>query len=276
VCGDIVRYYLSAENTKGEVTTDPLNAPDVFFSTLSAAAIVDVFGDTFESDLGWSISNTEGVTTGFWERVVPSAGGDRGDPTNDADGSGMCFVSDNTVNNDIDNGSVTLTSPTMDAGHPGASVAYWRWFTTSNVASGDALIVQVSDDDGASWVNLETYASGAETWIRKEWRIDDIEGITPTTQFRIRFTAGDIGSASVVEAGIDGVEMTYLDCGDATPCPADVDSSGAVDVDDLVAVILAWGNCPKPPAACGADTDDSGAVDVDDLVAVILAWGDCS
>jgi hypothetical protein len=54
-------------------------------------------------------------------------------------------------------------------------------------------------------------------------------------------------------------------------CLADVDNSGGVDVDDLVAIILAWGPC----AACPADVDDSGTVDVDDLVAVILAWGDC-
>jgi subtilisin-like proprotein convertase family protein len=56
------------------------------------------------------------------------------------------------------------------------------------------------------------------------------------------------------------------------PCPEDIDNSGAVDVDDLVAVILGWGPCGK---SCPADIDDSGAVDVDDLVAVILAWGPC-
>jgi hypothetical protein len=60
-------------------------------------------------------------------------------------------------------------------------------------------------------------------------------------------------------------------CG-AEPCPADTDGSGAVDVDDLVAVILAWGPCVE----CPADIDDSGTVDVDDLVAVILGWGPCS
>jgi hypothetical protein len=58
-------------------------------------------------------------------------------------------------------------------------------------------------------------------------------------------------------------------------CTADTNDSGAVDVDDLIAVILAWGDCPKPPTACDADVDDSGAVDVDDLVAVILNWGSC-
>jgi hypothetical protein len=54
------------------------------------------------------------------------------------------------------------------------------------------------------------------------------------------------------------------------PCPADVDGSGAVDVADLVAVILAWGSADP-----GADVNDDGLVDVADLVAVILAWGAC-
>jgi hypothetical protein len=59
------------------------------------------------------------------------------------------------------------------------------------------------------------------------------------------------------------------------PCMPDVNGNGAVDVDDLIAVVLAWGTCPAPPAACPADVNASGAVDVDDLIAVILAWGAC-
>jgi hypothetical protein len=58
-------------------------------------------------------------------------------------------------------------------------------------------------------------------------------------------------------------------------CPADVNNSGAVDVDDLIAVILAWGPCPSPPTPCPADVNASGSVDVDDLIAVILDWGPC-
>ncbi len=57
------------------------------------------------------------------------------------------------------------------------------------------------------------------------------------------------------------------------PGPADVDGDGAVDVDDLIAVILAWGDCWGGPPVCPADIDGSGRVDVDDLVAVILNWG---
>jgi spore coat protein A len=62
------------------------------------------------------------------------------------------------------------------------------------------------------------------------------------------------------------------------PCPADIAPAGnvndSVDVDDLIAVILAWG-CTTPPSPCPADIDQSGAVDVDDLIAVILNWGPC-
>jgi hypothetical protein len=58
-------------------------------------------------------------------------------------------------------------------------------------------------------------------------------------------------------------------------CPADVNNSGAVDSDDLVAVILAWGICPVPPGPCPADANNSGTVDSDDLVLVILNWGAC-
>jgi hypothetical protein len=60
-------------------------------------------------------------------------------------------------------------------------------------------------------------------------------------------------------------------------CPtcnaADITGDCAVNVDDLVAVILAWGACPAPPATCPADLDNDGAVEVDDLVLVILNWG---
>jgi hypothetical protein len=55
-------------------------------------------------------------------------------------------------------------------------------------------------------------------------------------------------------------------------CETDINIDFAVDVDDLIAVILGWGPCGK---SCPADTDNNGAVDVDDLVAVILNWGPC-
>jgi hypothetical protein len=53
-------------------------------------------------------------------------------------------------------------------------------------------------------------------------------------------------------------------------CTGDVDGSGSVNVDDMVAVILAWGTAD--PAA---DVTQDGVVNVDDLVEVFVRWGAC-
>ena len=53
-------------------------------------------------------------------------------------------------------------------------------------------------------------------------------------------------------------------------CEGDTNDDGVVDVEDLVAVILAWGT-----ADANADVDGNGIVDVVDLTTVILAWGNC-
>jgi len=58
------------------------------------------------------------------------------------------------------------------------------------------------------------------------------------------------------------------------PCPADVDASGAVDLDDLLGVLAAFGACPFN-APCPADTDADEAVDLDDLLTVLSSWGPC-
>lgn len=61
-------------------------------------------------------------------------------------------------------------------------------------------------------------------------------------------------------------ELEICGNGDVAPL-ADVTVDGAVDVADLVAVIVAWGT-PDP----AADVDGDGLVGVADLVAVVLAW----
>ena len=57
------------------------------------------------------------------------------------------------------------------------------------------------------------------------------------------------------------------------PKTGDVNCDGVVDVLDLVALILVWGECPAPPVTCPADIDGNGVVDVSDLVLVIVNWG---
>jgi hypothetical protein len=71
---------------------------------------------------------------------------------------------------------------------------------------------------------------------------------------------------------IQGVQVWRID--PPARCVADIapeGGNGAVDVDDLILVILSWGQTDVP-----ADINGSGVVDVDDLIAVILNWGPCA
>src|SRR5262249_13380997 len=83
------------------------------------------------------------------------------------------------------------------------------------------------------------------------------------TLYRIR-----IGSPH----GETGGGTMTISCTAAPPCPADVNHSGAGNIDDLLAVINAWGACAPP---CPPDINGNGVVDIDDLLAVINAWGPC-
>jgi hypothetical protein len=67
----------------------------------------------------------------------------------------------------------------------------------------------------------------------------------------------------------DSVLLTYS----GASVYGDVTGDGLVNVDDLIAVIIAWGPCPPAPAACPADITLDGQVNVDDLIAVIMSWG---
>ncbi len=58
---------------------------------------------------------------------------------------------------------------------------------------------------------------------------------------------------------------------DSESCVGDVDGTGVVDVDDMLAVLNSWGPC----IGCSADFDSNGEVEVNDMLAILGAWGDC-
>lgn len=63
-----------------------------------------------------------------------------------------------------------------------------------------------------------------------------------------------------------------------TACPADIaGNDGAVNVDDLLAVIANWGSCSPscPLAPCAGDIDGNCVVDHADLITIISNWGEC-
>jgi hypothetical protein len=100
---------------------------------------------------------------------------------------------------------------------------------------------------------------------------DNFCGSSP--QVTINVTAGTLYRIRVGGAnGATGTGTLAISCVPSAPlCPADVNHSGAVNIDDLLGVINAWGPC----AGCAADITNNGVVNIDDLLGVINAWGAC-
>ena len=85
---------------------------------------------------------------------------------------------------------------------------------TGSAPAADILEVEISNDGGESWTNLETVGPGGREvsggWIFKSFRLEDL--IQRTSQMQIRFIAADLGDGSIVEAGIDRVKLTLMNC----------------------------------------------------------------
>jgi hypothetical protein len=143
--------------------------------------------------------------------------------------------------------------------------------------------MRLLDIDGDDDLDLaETHFSNGQTHIYSNsngslpatpsWTYD-----APNVSNALAF--GDINGDDILDlaVGYSGEVSIRVFYGRPTSdCLPDINNSGEVDVDDLIAVILAWGPCAAPPATCDADVNASGEVDVDDLIAVILAWGPCA
>jgi hypothetical protein len=55
----------------------------------------------------------------------------------------------------------------------------------------------------------------------------------------------------------------------------DLTCDSCVDVDDLLTLIVSWGDCAGDDPVCRPDIDNDDDVDVDDRIAVILGWTGC-
>ena len=281
-CDEAVGYYFSAETTTGDVFYWPggqtsVPSPSTRFSGIGATGEIIAFEDDFQTDTGWTVSG--GAVDGQWGRGVP-IDCDRADPPSDADGSGFCFLTDNSsannCNSDVDDGQTILTSPALDASAPGSVISYSRWFdnTFGNAPNEDTMFVQVSGDGGLSWVGLEVVGPVAEAdggWYQKQFLVSSY--VANSTNFRIRFIAQDTGEGSVVEAAVDGVRLLATECIDDGPaCPGDVDGNETVDFNDLVSLLSAWDSACS---GCPEDVDGSGTVGFDDLIGLLSAFGPC-
>jgi hypothetical protein len=245
-CGSQLDWYVSFDLMNGGTHSSPNSAPADTYESIALEGVGEqtVAADDLESNSGWTggVSGDD-ASTGVWTRVDPIGTAIQTEDDHTVAGT-QCWITGqgsnggSTGENDVDGGSTTLLSPAYDlSGLFDPSVSYWRWYNNGDSGdpspNADVFVIDISNDGGGSWTNVESVGpSGAETnggWIQHSLRVSDF--VTPTSQVQLRFVASDLGSGSYVEAAIDDIEITDVDCvggpgisfcsgdGSGTACP---------------------------------------------------------
>ncbi len=219
--GSRIQYWITASDVLGNGSADPLGAPWPNYSFMVAPVTV-VTDDEMESAGSWQVNlqGTDTATTGDWEHGDPigtTQDGNQLQPEFDhtaAPGVNCWFTGQHVPGessgySDIDGGATSITSPVYDVSGLGAvEVSYWRWYT-NNLGSnpgGGTWLVQVSNDGGSSWSNVESTTASNNAWQQVSFVLND--HYADPSQMRLRFSASDDGSGSLVEAALDDLTIS--------------------------------------------------------------------
>lgn len=280
-CPTDVHFYVSALAVNGRSVSLPENAPSDYYGALAAFNATIVAEDNFETDTGWTVENGPGLRSGQWQRGIPAGTGGRGDPTQDYDGSGRCWLTQNSQGDtDVDGGYTRLKSPAIDLSGGDAIIEYARWYSNSRGINPhqDIFVVSISNDDGATWTTVETVGPVAEAdggWRRHLFGVSSF--VTPTATVRIRFEASDALPEATVEAAVDGFKVLSFDCSD-TDNDGDLNCDGNINNFDIDAFVLAQTDATAYAATypncniMNADINDDGLVnnfDIDPFIALL-------
>ena len=269
-CNSTIEYYFQIATTDGDTSSFPLAGSSSPLSALAQEFSV-AFEDDMETNTGWTVgSDTDTATTGVWNRMNPES--TAAQPEDDHTPTGTdCWVTDGLAgtslgNRDIDGGATTLTSPMLDAIIAGdeAEIVYYRWYSNNQggAANEDSMLVEISNDNGNSWEELETVTENANEWVEKRFRIADT--FVATDQMRIRFIASDHFSGSIVEAGVDDLRIESVGC---SANPADINGDGVLNFFDVSAFLSAFGNLEPV-----ADFNNDGVWNFFDVSAFLAAF----
>jgi hypothetical protein len=285
-CGDAVRFYVSAQLSTGTTYTSPATAPTATHPLSVETATSTLYANDMEGSVtDWTAQSLNGLTTGGWQRAVPvgaTSGTYATAPAADASSSGtQAWITQNgtsgatATTSDVDTGTARLVSPVFDlSGASGAMLSYARWYFCSDAAPAgatpaevDPLVVEVSNDGGATWVVVESVTAypTPNAWVRTSVQLGSILP-SLTAQVQVRFSVSDTPDNSITEAGIDDFSLMVTTC--VNPCTGDFDDNGVVNGADLGFLLSGWGTA-------NGDLNGDGVVNGADLGAILAVWGPC-
>ncbi|USN98938.1 MAG: matrixin family metalloprotease [Phycisphaeraceae bacterium] len=258
-CGDTPEYYLSVVGSfVGEVDLPVAGASAPF--AFDVGELTTSFSDNFETSTGWNTA-VHTASAGWWERGVPVAS--TGAPPSDYDGSGQCYVTGNSADEDVDFGLVMLISPAVDL-DAGGRFSYAYWYSNGGGAfdASDYFHVDMSTDGGILWTTMRTYTTDSGGWQTDTIDVDAATGVVGT---RFRFVVNDGGNNNTVEGAVDAVTVGQVTCSEPQGCnPADIaEPYNVLDLQDISAFISAFlGGDPLADIA-----EPFGVLDLQDIQA---------
>lgn len=290
--GMLIEYYILAVNSDGIIQTYPNSAPSNSILFI-LGDLPDLYANEFEIDGNdWVIGDSsDTATSGIWNLDIPQASfNDQGlqvqpglDHTQDGQvcfftGSGYELDPNTGQNNasfdDVDGGSTTLFSPTFNLlSIDKAVLTYWRWYTNNIGDNGnnDKWVVSVSNNGGASWIDLENTSISNASWVKQRFLLNDHINLTSDIIFKFVaedvLNTGDAGSGgSLVEAAIDDFLIEYITSGSGIV--GDINNDEAVDVLDIVVLVNMVLGFESSNFQV-ADINSDGSVNVQDIILVV-------
>lgn len=247
--------------------------------------------EEFEEDenMNWFVGQfNDDAVSGIWEMGIPNGTELNGvtiQPYSDHSLIGSsCFVTGNGVGSsnpgydDVDGGRTTLYSPVYNLNdYSVAFISYWRWFNNdmSDNPGNDRWIVEVTNDGGGSWSELESTTESIHEWVNKQFvlTLPEFE-LTSIVQFRFIaediYHPGDNGSGgSLVEGALDDFEISVFS--DSPIMLGDVNGDQLINIVDVISVInfILNYSIPTETQEYVADFNQSGEINILDVVSIV-------
>ena len=176
------------------------------------------YDDDLEVNRGWRVNadGTDTATVGWWQRGDPeqtSTSGGIKQPDKVPSGR-YAFITGLSAGsganaNDLDGGRTTATSPTIGLSAAAGQKLQFRWTFATDAASvvGDELRVEIIDTSDSTATTIAVVHGGFQRNAGWHLATIDLSAFAGRT-IRLRFSATDAGSNSLVEAGFDDVRVT--------------------------------------------------------------------